>query len=414
MKTLIFIFTFIMIISWEYLAEASCVTSLQLKPVRASKTENLTSYLHLLIDQRVLDVTDIARLDQALQNGELINPISLEQSATRSEALVHYAEIQKYIDSGEINRARLSQWSKELIGSRKQALLAREEVKENTASLYRKMEFLPVPQKKSSNMLNFIKRNVLRLRKMDAFPYQMSGPIEMTSTAVTQMQWAEVMGTNPSHFRFGPDQIKIDINGKEISMRPDHPVETITWWSAAAFCNTLSQKAGLKPVYDFKDVTFHQETSAKEGNLAIDVGTVKINAPEGNIYLAEGYRLPTRIEFLHAISYADKGSWGAFNYPVLLHAWLKENSGNHTHAVAQLPPIRIGEHKFYDLVGNVSEWQHEPLLGFLYNPHPQQDRLRATHGSDYLSPLTTIPFRTQGVNFYDRYVGFRLVRSLKK
>jgi len=52
---------------------------------------------------------------------------------------------------------------------------------------------------------------------------------------VTQEQWQDIMGKNPSHF-------------KSI----DHPVENISWLDAVDFCNRLSIKEGFDPVYQKK------------------------------------------------------------------------------------------------------------------------------------------------------------------
>ena len=46
-------------------------------------------------------------------------------------------------------------------------------------------------------------------------------------------------------------------------MRPDHPLEGITWWSALVFANRLSEKNGLKPAYDLKRVKFEKEPEQK-------------------------------------------------------------------------------------------------------------------------------------------------------
>jgi formylglycine-generating enzyme required for sulfatase activity len=47
---------------------------------------------------------------------------------------------------------------------------------------------------------------------------------------VTQAQWREVMGGNPSFFK-----------------GDDLPVEQVTWYDAVDFCNRLSRMEGLTP-----------------------------------------------------------------------------------------------------------------------------------------------------------------------
>lgn len=45
--------------------------------------------------------------------------------------------------------------------------------------------------------------------------------------------WLEVMDYNPSKFE-----------------DPYKPVDSVTWWEALEFCNKLSEKYNLEPVYD--------------------------------------------------------------------------------------------------------------------------------------------------------------------
>ncbi len=51
-------------------------------------------------------------------------------------------------------------------------------------------------------------------------------------TEVTQTQWVDVFGTNPSNFT-----------------GDDRPVETITWYDACIYCNRISVAEGLTPCY---------------------------------------------------------------------------------------------------------------------------------------------------------------------
>src|SRR5690606_2860145 len=86
---------------------------------------------------------------------------------------------------------------------------------------------------------------------------------------VTQALWKDVMnGENPSHFK-----------GER------RPVERVSWYDAAVFCNALNELCGFAPVY-FSDPAFQQPY----GKTA--AGFILPN--EGAVYRkpgAPGYRL---------------------------------------------------------------------------------------------------------------------------
>ena len=97
-------------------------------------------------------------------------------------------------------------------------------------------------------------------------------------------------------FPSGEDAVPINIDGQSIQIKPDHPVESMTWWSALVFANKLSQEHGLKPTYDLSDIVWDPGTRASNGTLLAKSGEIKINAPNGDYYKSEGYRLPTEAE----------------------------------------------------------------------------------------------------------------------
>ena len=66
----------------------------------------------------------------------------------------------------------------------------------------------------------------------------------MCETEITQALWLELMGTNPSYF-----------NGGSYGTNLERPVESVSFYALLVFCNKLSIKLGLEPVYTINGST---------------------------------------------------------------------------------------------------------------------------------------------------------------
>lgn len=186
----------------------------------------------------------------------------------------------------------------------------------------------------------------------------------MCDHEVTQKEYKDIMGANPSKFKNNPDKGEIQEN---------RPVERVSWFDAIEYCNKRSIKEGLMPCYKANDSTDTSKwgieptadtgkwgrkptmTISKEYNYTRSTSTWFDVECDWN---ANGYRLPTNLEWEYAASAGnnlDKDVYSGTDDESKLgdYAWYIRNSRNKTHEVKKKKPNAFG---LYDMSGNVEEW----------------------------------------------------------
>jgi formylglycine-generating enzyme len=163
---------------------------------------------------------------------------------------------------------------------------------------------------------------------------------------VTQKEWMEVMGSNPSQFK-----------------GDNMPVESVSWYECIEYCNQRSIREGLPPYYHISK----DQNDPNNSNMLDDIKwTVTFNAG------AHGYRLLTEAEWEYAAGggQMSKGYKFSGNNHIDDVAWYWRNSGDHilngewlwpaleqnhckTKAIGCKEPNELG---LYDMSGNVREW----------------------------------------------------------
>ena len=381
--------------------------------LKVDGTDGLIAYLSALLEHQIIGDTELLRLIDGLEKGEVSNPIHEEQTWISSAAMIHREEIQEYIKGTEIDQKKLLAWSKKSLKEKERVRERRAETRVETQDIHHKIEFNPVPPGRFQMGDGQHKVTV-----------NLTHPFEMMSTSVTQKQWVELMGENPSKFVDGDQTMVVTVQGKAIKMQPDNPVEQVTWWSVIEYANRLSVKMGLKPAYDLSGVKFKQGTSAEAGTLDAESGEMKINVPGGDIYQANGFRLPTEAESEYMLRAAGKANgnyhFGDNEADLKDYAWYSDNADSRTHPVAQLKPLIVDGKDFYDLHGNVWEWNHDWYADKLKGgDNPQGAKtgsnrvIRGGGWNDGASVLRSAGRGYDGRGGRNYFVGFRLVRTAK-
>jgi sulfatase modifying factor 1 len=163
---------------------------------------------------------------------------------------------------------------------------------------------------------------------------------------VTQKEWTDIMGNNPSTFK-----------GKDL------PVETVSWYECVEYCNKKSMQEGLRPYYKI-------DRDREDPNNTNDLDDIKWIVTIDKV--SNGYRLPTETEWQYAAGGGQKKSRytysGSNNIDEV--AWYWKNSGdkyltgvwswpalqqnnNKTKPVGTRKPNELG---IYDMSGNAREW----------------------------------------------------------
>ena len=369
-------------------------------------TEQFISYL-----LNILNSDELMSFQTQLQKGEITNPIPNVRARVDSILQVHRGGFQRILDTHFIDIKRVLEVTNSSLAHHSKAQGQRTQAETQTRHAYYKMNLIPVP----------------------SGPF---GPFEVMDTVVTQAMWVDVMGDNPSENQAGADTIQVVCNGKTISMRPDHPVEKMSFWAAVVFANAMSEKMNFEPVYNLDGIVFAHAQNKKELLAAAAKGPLTIDHDEGRayeIYHAQnplslitkksGFRLMSFPEYEY-IGFGLSTKQDGTNYPMGLtktemadFAWGKNNIPElKTQPVGTtLKNLKVGKFPIFDFIGNVEIWASE-----LWMPEPAAFKQRIIYhpssmGSHYGQPTEDFEIekpRCITLHNGSKTRGIRLVRSV--
>ena len=353
-----------------------------------SLTERLIAYLSELMQEQVLSIERLQEWSVGLERGELVNPIakSENEAKVRSDLLIHYEAMQEYVESGELDHAKLLAWTQKTLKQKTKDQENRDESQEETKIVFTKGKFnLIEPGEFDYGEVGETKR--VKIKK--AF--------ELMQTHVTQWMWFKVMGDNPSEFKkkeHCPESyIQLpNAAGQSVGMCPDHPVEKVS-----------ALKDQAHPDYKYSVYAFIEklhELSERDDPIIKEV------FPDHK--KGDRYRLPTEQEYEYVVKNRGKNNgtyfFGENESKLKKYGYYYQNSHDQTQPVAQLKPLMVdGDKPFWDIVGNVYVWTDSFMGSFRV--------IRGGGWSNCARDLRSAFRFSYGPGCSYDHVGFRLVRS---
>ncbi len=201
-------------------------------------------------------------------------------------------------------------------------------------------------------------------------PVTLSRGFWIAETAVTQGEWRELFGNNPSRFQDGG---------------ADLPVEQVSWFDAVAFANALSERAGLAPCYELIG------SNDRDPGAGREFRDVRWLGPE-----LTGYRLPTEAEWEYAARAGTKTPFWTGPNLTTDQANYDGNNPYAGHPKGEYRQKTLPVHQFqpnpwglYQMHGNVwewcADWYADYPAGAAVNPGgPEQGRSRVLRGGSWV------------------------------
>ncbi len=186
----------------------------------------------------------------------------------------------------------------------------------------------------------------------------------IAATEVTVEQYQAFVKENP-----GVDHTNID----RYSPDPNGPMNGVTWYQAAAYCNWLSRKEHLPECYEPNG----------PGQYAQGM-RIKADALE-----LTGYRLPTEADWEYAARAGALTSrhYGASDRLLWQYAWYLANGKDRAWPVGSLLPNDLG---LFDTLGNMSEWCQEAAANTSQTDNASYEKLNETprllRGGSFTNP----------------------------
>ena len=191
---------------------------------------------------------------------------------------------------------------------------------------------------------------------------------------------------------------------KQWSRGEDTPINNVSWYDAAAYCNWLSEQEKIP-----KDQWCYEPNATGEYAEGMKV--------KANYQNLSGYRLPREAEWEYACRAGTVTEWSHGSDETLLryYAWYGLNANSMMHPVGALKPNGLG---LFDMHGNAWQWCQD-----VWNGQPNKDNVDVKNNQghvlrggsfDFIAGTTRSAERHySGPAYRDKYAGFRVARTYR-
>jgi serine/threonine protein kinase/formylglycine-generating enzyme required for sulfatase activity len=182
---------------------------------------------------------------------------------------------------------------------------------------------------------------------------------------------------------------------------PDTPVNAVTWYEAAEYCNRLTEKEGIP-----KDQWCYEPNAKGKYEEGMKV--------KANYQRLLGYRLPREAEWEYVCRAGTVTPWsfGSDGGMVGHYAWYSENANSTMHGVGKLKPNGLG---LFDIHGNALQWCQD-VYDDKNPPLSIKGNFRVLRGGSFVFASRLARSADRSGNrpaFRDGYVGFRVARTYR-
>ncbi len=249
----------------------------------------------------------------------------------------------------------------------------------------------------------------------------------IAETEVTYALWYEVYSwaiSNGYTFANPGREGNDGTDGNAPTIAQNEPVTMVNWRDAMLWCNAISEKEGLTPVY-YTDSGLTTPIRSVTNSSSNDTSPGAQDNPYVN-WDATGYRLPTEVEYEIAARGADMSGTYGTTYPgsntVTDVAWYYDYSSNPDNRTKDVGSLSPNELNLYDMAGNAKEWSFD----WFGDSYPSSDidpsgpsgstggdARSCRGGSWFFEPYWCEVSSRDGIDHYipEDYVGFRVVRT---